>query len=93
MHKLNKEGGITVLNEDETEKQKLSQLDSIYYLAKKSLTYSDKYLIRLIWKRYCKLYKQVQLERKSGVITPLMKEYPTRRRYYLNMIDEICENI
>ena len=93
MFKLNKEGGITLLNEDKNEKEKLSQLEGIYYLAKKSLTNSDKYLIRLIWKRYSKLYKQFQLEQKSGVITPLMKEYPIRRRYYLNMIDEICGNI
>jgi hypothetical protein len=70
----------------------LSQLESIYYLSPNKLTKSDKYLIRLIWKRYCNLYKKFQEEQKSGVITQLIKEYPTRRRYYLNLIIEITDN-
>jgi len=92
MYKLDKNGGIILLNEDESEKQKLSQLETIYFFAKNKLTNSDKYLIRLIWKRYIKLYEQFKSDQKRGEITQLMKEYATRRRHYLNMIDEICGN-
>ena len=84
MYKLNKDGGITLLNEDSSEKQKLSQLESIFHQAPKKLTKSDKYLIRLVWKRYVKLYQQLREQKMSS------KDYAIRRRHYLNMINEIC---
>ena len=61
-----------------------SKLEAIYLLAPKQLTKSDKYLIRLVWKRYVKLYQQLGEQKISS------KDYAIRRRHYLNMIDEIC---
>ena len=59
------------------------QLESICFNARWKLTESDKYIIRIIWNRYNKLYIQQQKGKlKSG-------EYATRRRNYLNLIDDI----
>jgi hypothetical protein len=59
------------------------KLESVYSEARWPLTASDKYVIRVIWNRYLKLYKQQrQGKLKSG-------EYATRRRHYLNLIYDI----
>jgi len=92
MYKLNKNGGISIIDENENIIKNISQLETIYYHAKKPLTKSDKFLIKLLRKRYDNLYKKLQVDQKSGKITEFMKKYPIRRRYYINMIDEICGN-
>jgi hypothetical protein len=59
------------------------KLKAVYSEARWPLTASDKYVIRVIWNRYCKLYKQHRMGKlKIG-------EYATRRRNYLNLIDDI----
>jgi hypothetical protein len=63
--------------------KKDEKLEAVYSQARWKLTDSDKYVIRVVWNRYCKLYKQEQqgkLER---------GEYATRRRNYLNLVYDI----
>lgn len=59
------------------------KLDAIFDDALWELTESDKYVIRIIWNRYRKLYQQ-QLKGKLRI-----GEYATRRRNYLNLIYDI----
>lgn len=67
----------------EKEVKTLSQLEALYFTSKRVLNNSDKYVIRIIWNRYRKLYKQQQAGKlKFG-------EYAVRRRNYLNIIDDI----
>jgi len=59
------------------------KLETVYSEARWNLTKSDKYVIRVIWNRYRKLYKQQQQGKlKRG-------EYATRRRNYLNLVYDI----
>lgn len=59
------------------------KLEAVFSEAKWKLTKSDKYVIRVIWNRYRKLYQQqLKGKLKHG-------EYATRRRNYLNLIDDI----
>ena len=59
------------------------KLETVYSEALWPLTASDKYVIRVIWNRYRKLYKQQQ----QGKLKP--GEYATRRRNYLNLVHDI----
>jgi hypothetical protein len=59
------------------------KLETVYSQARWNLTKSDKYVIRIIWNRYRKLYKQqCDGKLKRG-------EYATRRRNYLNLVYDI----
>jgi hypothetical protein len=59
------------------------KLEKVYAEARWPLTASDKYVIRVIWNRYLKLYKQQQ----QGKLN--RGEYATRRRNYLNLVYDI----
>jgi hypothetical protein len=59
------------------------KLETIYSEARWELSKSDKYVIRVIWNRYRKLY-QLQLNGKLKI-----GEYATRRRNYLNLVYDI----
>jgi hypothetical protein len=59
------------------------KLESVYSEARWELSKSDKYVIRVIWNRYRKLYQQ-QLKGKLKI-----GEYATRRRNYLNLVYDI----
>jgi len=59
------------------------KLEEVYSQALWPLTASDKYVIRVIWNRYRKLYKQ-QLNGKLKI-----GEYANRRRNYLNLVYDI----
>lgn len=61
----------------------LSKLEAIYLQSKKELSKSDKYVIRIIWNRYRRLYIEL---RKGKIVS---QEYAIRRRNYLNLIDDI----
>lgn len=63
--------------------KKDGQLESVYSQARWELTESDKYVIRVVWNRYRKLYQQ-QLKGKLKI-----GEYATRRRNYLNLVYDI----
>jgi len=63
--------------------KKDGQLESVYSQAKWELSKSDKYVIRVVWNRYRKLYKQQQ----QGKLQ--RGEYATRRRNYLNLVYDI----
>jgi len=63
--------------------EKHEKLESIYAEARWELTRSDKYVIRVIWNRYIKLYKQSQ----QGKLK--VGEYAVRRKHYLNLIYDI----
>jgi hypothetical protein len=59
------------------------KLEAVYGEAKWELSDSDKYVIRVIWNRYRKLYQQqLKGKLKNG-------EYATRRRNYLNLVYDI----
>jgi hypothetical protein len=59
------------------------KIEAVCSEARWPLTDSDKYVIRVIWNRYRKLYKQQQQGKlKRG-------EYATRRRNYLNLVYDI----
>ena len=64
----------------ETTEEKLKK---VFSEARWELTKSDKYVIRVIWNRYRKLYEQ-QLKGKLK-----RGEYATRRRNYLNLVYDI----
>jgi hypothetical protein len=59
------------------------KLETVYSEARWNLTKSDKYVIRVIWNRYRKLYKQ----QRQGKLK--IGEYATRRRNYLNLVYDI----
>jgi hypothetical protein len=61
--------------------KKDEQLEGVFGEARWKLTNSDKYVIRVVWNRYRKLYKQ-RSKLKIG-------EYATRRRNYLNLVYDI----
>lgn len=63
--------------------KKDGKLESVFSEAKWELTKSDKFVIRIIWNRYRRLYQQ-QLKGKLK-----LGEYATRRRNYLNLIYDI----
>jgi hypothetical protein len=63
--------------------KKDAKLESVYGEARWELSDSDKYVIRVIWNRYRKLYKQQQ----QGKLK--IGEYATRRRNYLNLVYDI----
>jgi len=65
------------------EKEVNQNFEFLYSLAKWELTKSDKYVIRIIWNRYRKLYKQQQ----QGKLK--LGEYAKRRRYYIDLVYDI----